>query len=133
MKIQDISAIVKILNDNNLSNVSFKTGESEISVSKEIEVAPQERVLTRAKTENRPNQARYIVSPTIGTFYSSSDPNSVPFVAVGQKVTKSTIVGIVEAMKMMTNILADGDGVITEILVTNGETIEYGQKLFRLG
>lgn len=48
-------------------------------------------------------------------------------------MTKSTVVGIVEAMKMMTNILADGDGVIAEILVTNGEAIEYGQKLFRLG
>ncbi|WP_309473301.1 acetyl-CoA carboxylase biotin carboxyl carrier protein [Leuconostoc mesenteroides] len=77
------------------------------------------------------NQTR--LDPTIGTFYSSSDPNSAPFVAVGQKVTKSTVVGIVEAMKMMTNILADGDGVIAEILVTNGEAIEYGQKLFRLG
>ncbi|ARN63439.1 acetyl-CoA carboxylase biotin carboxyl carrier protein [Leuconostoc mesenteroides] len=133
MKIEDISAIVKLLNDNNLSNVSFKEGESEISVSKELAVARPEHVLTPAKTENQSNQARYIVSPTIGTFYSSSDPNSAPFVAVGQKVTKSTVVGIVEAMKMMTNILADGDGVIAEILVTNGEAIEYGQKLFRLG
>lgn len=132
MEIDDIAAIVQILNDNHLNHISYKKGDSEISVSRNINrESPIAESTVNAKEQSQ-QEIRYIVSPTIGTFYAASDPESAPFVEVGQAVTKSTVVGIAEAMKMMTNILADNEGVIAEILVQDGDAIEYGQKLFRL-
>ncbi len=132
MKLEDINDIVKILNENNLTHISFRNGDSKISVSKNILSNFQRGVNTESETEKQVPTSEYITSPTVGTFYVSSDPESTPFISVGQKVTKSTVVGIVEAMKMMTDVLANKDGLIAEILVSDGESIEYGQKLFRL-
>ncbi|MFT8572065.1 MAG: biotin/lipoyl-containing protein [Leuconostoc pseudomesenteroides] len=124
--------MVKILNENNLTHISFRNGDSKISVSKNILSNFQSGVNAESETEKQVPTGEYITSPTVGTFYVSSDPESTPFISVGQKVTKSTVVGIVEAMKMMTDVLANKDGLIAEILVSDGESIEYGQKLFRL-
>lgn len=132
MKLEDINDIVKILNENNLTHISFRDGDSKISVSKDILSNFQSGVNTESETKKQVPTSEYITSPTVGTFYVSSDPESTPFISVGQKVTKSTVVGIVEAMKMMTDVLANKDGLIAEILVSDGESIEYGQKLFRL-
>ncbi|WP_312695000.1 acetyl-CoA carboxylase biotin carboxyl carrier protein [Leuconostoc pseudomesenteroides] len=132
MKLEDINDIVKILNENNLTHISFRNGDSKISVSKNILSNFQSGANAESETEKRVPTSEYITSPMVGTFYVSSDPESTPFISVGQKVTKSTVVGIVEAMKMMTDVLANKDGLIAEILVSDGESIEYGQKLFRL-
>ncbi|MCC8439767.1 acetyl-CoA carboxylase biotin carboxyl carrier protein [Leuconostoc pseudomesenteroides] len=132
MKLEDINDIVKILNENNLTHISFRNGDSKISVSKNILSNFQSGVNAESETEKQVPTSEYITSPMVGTFYVSSDPESTPFISVGQKVTKSTVVGIVEAMKMMTDVLANKDGLIAEILVSDGESIEYGQKLFRL-
>ncbi|OCT12427.1 acetyl-CoA carboxylase, biotin carboxyl carrier protein [Paenibacillus pectinilyticus] len=71
-----------------------------------------------------------IVSPMVGTFYQSASPGSAPFVSVGSKVTDKTVVCIVEAMKLMNEIEAEVKGEIVEILVENGQLVEYGQPLF---
>ncbi|MCX7934495.1 MAG: acetyl-CoA carboxylase biotin carboxyl carrier protein [Planctomycetota bacterium] len=71
-----------------------------------------------------------IKSPIVGTFYRASAPDAQPFVNVGQKVTKETVVCIVEAMKIMNEIKAGVNGTIEKILVENGEPVEYGQPLF---
>jgi acetyl-CoA carboxylase biotin carboxyl carrier protein len=71
-----------------------------------------------------------IVSPMVGTFYHASSPESGPFVKVGDKVKERTVVCIVEAMKLMNDIVADTTGEIVEILVENGQLVEYGQPLF---
>lgn len=73
-----------------------------------------------------------IKSPTVGTFYAAPTPEDPPFVQVGSAVKPDTIVCIVEAMKVMNNITADVSGTIAEVLVKNGESVEYGQPLFRL-
>jgi acetyl-CoA carboxylase biotin carboxyl carrier protein len=71
-----------------------------------------------------------IVSPMVGTFYHASSPEADPFVKVGDKVKEKTVVCIVEAMKLMNDIVADTTGEIVEILVENGQLVEYGQPLF---
>jgi acetyl-CoA carboxylase biotin carboxyl carrier protein len=73
-----------------------------------------------------------IESPMVGTFYSSPDPESPPFVKVGDTVTPDTVVCIVEAMKVFSEIKADRSGVVTEVCVSNGDAVEYGQPLFRI-
>lgn len=71
-----------------------------------------------------------IVSPMVGTFYHASSPEAPPFVKVGDQVNENTVVCIVEAMKLMNEIDADRKGEIVEILVENGQLVEYGQPLF---
>ncbi|WP_211745567.1 acetyl-CoA carboxylase biotin carboxyl carrier protein [Paenibacillus sp. Marseille-Q4541] len=71
-----------------------------------------------------------IVSPMVGTFYASPSPESAAYVSSGSKVTEKTTVCIVEAMKLMNEIEADVKGEIVEVLVQNGQLVEYGQPLF---
>lgn len=71
-----------------------------------------------------------IVSPMVGTFYKSSSPEAAPFVQVGQKVGTEEVVCIVEAMKLFNEIEAEVSGEIVEILVKDGQLVEYGQPLF---
>ncbi|MEO3944391.1 acetyl-CoA carboxylase biotin carboxyl carrier protein [Gorillibacterium sp. CAU 1737] len=73
-----------------------------------------------------------IVSPMVGTFYSSPSPDSPVFVNPGSKVTEKTVVCIIEAMKLMNEIEAEAKGEIVEVLVDNGQLVEYGQPLFLL-
>jgi acetyl-CoA carboxylase biotin carboxyl carrier protein len=75
----------------------------------------------------------FISSPFVGTFYRAPSPEAPQFVEVGQAVRKGQVVCIVEAMKLMNEIEAESEGKIEEILVQNGEHVEYGQHLFRLG
>lgn len=73
-----------------------------------------------------------MASPLIGTFYAAASPDVPPFVKVGDSVKKGQVVGIVEAMKLMNEIECEFDGEIVEILVSNEQTVEYGQPLFKI-
>lgn len=73
-----------------------------------------------------------IKSPTPGTFYGAANPESPPFVKVGARVTPTTVVCLIEAMKIFNEITADCTGTITEILSENQQAVEYGQVLFRV-
>ncbi len=73
-----------------------------------------------------------INSPTVGTFYSAPSPEDPPFVTVGSRVTPDTIVCIVEAMKVFNQIPAEVSGTIVEVLVKDGDPVEFGQPLFRV-
>lgn len=79
-----------------------------------------------------PAGAQYVTSPMVGTFYLSANPDSPPFVKVGDQVGPETIVCIVEAMKVFNEIPAEVSGKITAIMVENAAAVEYGQKLFRV-
>ncbi|WP_219836440.1 acetyl-CoA carboxylase biotin carboxyl carrier protein [Paenibacillus sp. R14(2021)] len=71
-----------------------------------------------------------IVSPMVGTFYRASSPDKAPFVNVGDRINDKSIVCILEAMKLMNELEAEVRGEIVEILVENGQLVEYGQPLF---
>lgn len=74
----------------------------------------------------------FIKAPMVGTFYRSPSPEAKPFADVGTAVTESSVVCILEAMKIMNEIQAEARGTIVEVLVEDGDPIEYGQKLFKL-
>ncbi len=76
------------------------------------------------------NNLHYVVSPMVGTFYRAPDPSSEPFIEIGEPVQPNQTMCIIEAMKLMNEIEADVSGVVEDILVKNGEPVEYGQKLF---
>ncbi len=77
-------------------------------------------------------EGKTIKSPLVGTFYAAPAEDAKPFVAVGDEVKKGQVLAIVEAMKLMNEIESDFDGKIVEILVENGDNVEYGQPLFRI-
>ncbi len=74
----------------------------------------------------------YIKSPMVGTFYRASSPESKSFVDPGAKVVENSVVCIIEAMKIMNEIQAETKGTVVEILVENGQPVEYGQRLFKV-
>ena len=75
------------------------------------------------------NSDKIVVSPLVGTFYSSSSPEAESFVKVGDTVKKGQVLGIVE---LMNEIESEYDGVVEEVMVGNEEVVEYGQPLFRI-
>jgi len=73
-----------------------------------------------------------IKSPIVGTFYATPSPDSDPYVEVGAAVGPQTVVCIIEAMKVLNEIKAEMSGTIVEVLVSNGQAVEYGQPLFKV-
>jgi len=94
--------------------------------------------VTDTVTEEKAQDARadgganYIKAPIVGTFYQSASPEKPPYVNEGDKIKKGDIVCIIEAMKFMNEVTSEEDGEIAEILVEDGEFVEYGAPLFRL-
>jgi len=77
-------------------------------------------------------EGKVVKSPMVGTFYRSSAPGADPFVSVGSSVAEGQTLCVIEAMKLMNEIPADCSGVVKEILVENGQPVEFGQPLFVL-
>ena len=90
--------------------------------------APEEGL----QKESPENNLHYVVSPMVGTFYRAPDPSSEPFIEIGEPVQPNQTMCIIEAMKLMNEIESDVSGVVEDILVKNGEPVEFGQKLFSI-
>ena len=129
-------------NKNGLTEISLEDGEQAITIRKEnsgVMIAPQSPVLApqseqvlaqpTAKHEESENAGKAIVSPMVGTFYSSNSPEAEPFVEVGSEISVGDVVCVIEAMKLMNEIKSEYSGKITQICVNNGDPIEYGQVL----
>jgi acetyl-CoA carboxylase biotin carboxyl carrier protein len=126
-----------------LRRLSVRSGESVI----EVEWAPDDRgVADRAGTPTAgpaavvaapaptdvPADVTAVPAPLVGTFYAAASPDADPFVQVGDVVEPGQTLGIVEAMKLMNPIVAEEAGVVTEVLVGDAESVEYGQVLMYL-
>jgi acetyl-CoA carboxylase biotin carboxyl carrier protein len=85
-----------------------------------------------SSTESSDGNVAYVTSPFVGTFYRSPSPDSAPFVDVGTRIKKGQVLCIVEAMKLMNEIEAEIEGSIVQILVENGQAVEYGEPLFKI-
>lgn len=158
MKIQEIRELIKLIDQSSIDEFSFENDGSKIKLKKHngfttvvnqptvIEKhAPATPVFEALAQTNAPKttpvaevaQAKIedanlhkIVSPMVGTFYASPNPESGPYVKVGDKVKLDGVVCIVEAMKLFNEIEAEVSGEIVEILVEDGQLVEYGQPLF---
>lgn len=103
-----------------------KVNEAVSSASKEPDIAMADTA--PAKEEER----KVITAPIVGTFYQSLAPDKPPLVKVGDTVNQGDVVCIIEAMKFMNEVNSEVSGTVTEILVEDGEFVEYGQELFRV-
>jgi acetyl-CoA carboxylase biotin carboxyl carrier protein len=95
--------------------------------------APSLTVFPDMEPVSAPDDSFEITAPMIGTYYSAPSPGESPFVQVGDEVEVGQVVGIIEAMKIMNEIIADQAGVVLEVLVENAQAVEYGSPLIRLG
>lgn len=94
--------------------------------------AAEEPAPLKEETEEAAKPGKVVESPLVGTFYAAPAEDAEPFVTVGSAVKKGQTLAIVEAMKLMNEIESDYDGTVAEILVENGQPVEYGQPLFRI-
>lgn len=98
---------------------------------KEMPAAPNATLMAAAPPKEEVASV-YVTSPMVGTFYSSPSPDDPSFVKVGDKIEKHTVVCIIEAMKVMNEVKAGVSGTVAEILIENGQPVEFGTKLFRM-
>ncbi|WP_156987327.1 acetyl-CoA carboxylase biotin carboxyl carrier protein [Bacillus sp. A134] len=156
LKIQEISELIKSIDQSSISEFTFQANGTTISMKKNSNTTntelqnqavavhehasvkeEQERTASdaSAKIEDVKDTADYdyeILSPIVGTLYMSPSPDSDPYVSEGSEVKKYTVVCIVEAMKLFNEVEAEVTGEIIEILAEDGEMVEYGQPLFRV-
>lgn len=137
MKIEEIKELVTILEQSSLNYLEVTKGEFQLKLGKSVsmETAGPVETAVSVKSENVeapsiPVGGTPVTSPMVGVFYAAPSPESEPFVTVGQSVKKGQVVCIIEAMKLMNEIAAEKDGVITEVCVNNGDIVEFGQPLF---
>jgi len=137
-----IRKLSKLLEETDLTEIEFESEGQRIRVSrnsglpganyipmaeagKQAAVAAQAEKVTSAKAEH----PGAITSPMVGTAYTASEPESPPFVKVGDKIREGQTLIIVEAMKTMNPVLALRDGTVKEILVENGDPVEFGEAM----
>lgn len=116
------------LKKNNMGNITAGTSSNAVSYA----VAPvsEENESTPGREKVDAVLGNIVKSPLVGTFYTASSEDSEPFVKVGDSVKEGQVLAIIEAMKLMNDIDSDFSGKVTEILVENGDAVEYGQPLF---
>lgn len=142
-----IEKLAKIVADNELTEISLEDGEQAITIRKDlpevisagvamptaapVAAAPATPVAPAASSTSREpeHKGKAIVSPMVGTFYSKPSPDAEPFVKVGDSISAGDKVCIIEAMKLMNEIESEFSGKITEICVTDGQAVEYGQAI----
>ena len=88
---------------------------------------------TETQKNEKQAEGTVVASPLVGIFYSAPSPEDEPFVTVGDTVKKGQTLGVIEAMKLMNEIESECDGIVKEVLVENGEMVEFGQPLFIVG
>lgn len=88
--------------------------------------------LPHANAKEIDTNSTFVTSPMVGTYYSASGIDEPPFLKVGDKIEKDTVVCIIEAMKVMNEVKAGISGTVAEILVENAHPVEFGTKLFRI-
>ncbi len=101
-------------------------------VSQKEHIYPVPAVMPTSQTSPETKDYFSVKSSLVGVFYSAPAENADPYVAIGDRVKKGQTLCIVEAMKLMNEIIAEEDGVITEVCVTNGQVVEYGTELFHI-
>lgn len=117
------------------ANDPVPTARAKLSVSPggkelaKVESAPSAPVSSPVSTGAFPSGACVVKSPMVGTFYCATEPGATPFVKVGQRVTANTTVCIIEVMKLMNSVQAGSAGIVTHVLVKDGDAVEFGQPL----
>lgn len=132
MKIEDIIRLMEKVNENFISELTFKAQDEEVYIKKNISnMLDETQTEKKQMGEQHQNDLRKFIikSPLVGTFYAAPTEDSPAFVKVGDLVDEKQVVCIIEAMKLMNEVKSDVKGRVKEILVQNGSMVEYGEPL----
>lgn len=148
--VECVEALAKILSENDLGRIKVSTEDIDIVIEGKrcpppppVGVIPPVGAIPAAapagvpsaaaeKPADVPEKGNFITSPIIGTFYTSPSPEKPCFVKVGDTVNVGDVVCIIESMKLMNEITSEFSGRVAEVYVNNAESVEFGQKLFRI-
>jgi len=146
-----LKKILKIASESDVSELEISEGETKIRIVKNLSnsylnnqsvfpvatptstpIASHIEVKTENKYEEKSTGSSYyeVISPIVGTFYTSPSPEAEPYVKTGQKISKGTVLCIVEAMKLMNEIESEISGTVVTVCLENGQPVEYNQVLF---
>jgi len=153
MDLRKLKTLIDLVAESDIAELEVTEGESKVRIVKSS-AAPQSQVVmmqphaapqtamaapvtavasTVSAAAPAEPQGHIVKSPMVGTFYRSSAPGAAPYVEVGASVKEGDTLCIIEAMKLLNEIDADASGVIKQILVENGQPVEFGQPLFVIG
>ena len=153
MDLRKLKTLIDLVAESGISELEVTEGEGKVRIVKQPPqvmaapmAMPQYQALPAAVPVVNPAAApaaaaeapqlpagHVVTSPMVGTFYRAPSPGAAPFVNVGDTVKEGQTICIIEAMKLLNEIECDKAGVIKEILVENGQAVEYGQPLFVIG
>jgi acetyl-CoA carboxylase biotin carboxyl carrier protein len=145
--LERLQQLIELMEKHGLSEVSLRRGQEQWRLRRGVTApvmtavpmaaplapaAPAPAATPAPAAAPRDDGLLVIKAPTVGTFYSSQTPEDPPFVSVGSKVSPQTTVCLIEAMKVFNPIPAEVAGTIAEVLVKNGDAVEFGQALFKV-
>ncbi len=157
MNIDEVKQLISLINESDIKNFEYAFDGGVVRISKNdcfmapspaqaampvpspMAVAapvtaampvPAAATETESKAKSETKDGNKVKAPIVGTFYESAGPGKAPFVTVGSKVKKGDVLCIIEAMKIMNEVVSEFDGEVVEILVENEQLVEYGQPLF---
>jgi acetyl-CoA carboxylase biotin carboxyl carrier protein len=155
MDLRKIKKLIDLLEESNLAELEIREGEETVRLSRipkgtvtttapaahahpvRVESpapTPTEGATTPAANgEKTLPEGHVVTAPMVGTFYASSNPESAPFVKIGQQVKAGDTLGVIEAMKMFNQIESDVSGTVLAILVGNGQPVEFDEPMFVIG
>lgn len=151
MDLRKLKTLIDLVAESGIAELEITEGDGKVRIVKSVPPPPPQQVVyaqepvgaapapapapapAAAPAAPPVPQGHVVKAPMVGTFYRAPNPGASPFVEVGQSVKEGEPLCIIEAMKLLNEIEADKSGVIKEILVENGEPVEYGQPLFVIG
>ena len=138
-----LKQLARILRDNDLGELTLEDGDKKLTIKGKMPApmpapmsmppvcppaVPQEDVPTAPAAVS----GTWVKAPLVGTYYAAPSPESEPFVTVGKRVKKGDVLMIIESMKLMNEVLCDQEGTVAEILVQNGDAVEFDQPILRI-
>ncbi|HVK53817.1 MAG TPA: acetyl-CoA carboxylase biotin carboxyl carrier protein [Burkholderiales bacterium] len=149
MDLRKLKTLIELVEASGIAELEITEGEEKVRISRAgnpahvMYPAPQQlqynlpspaaAPVVEAPPAPAAPEGHVIKSPMVGTFYRASSPGSTPFVEIGQDVKEGQTLCIIEAMKLLNEIESDKGGVVKQVLVENGQPVEYGQPLFIIG
>jgi len=150
MDIRKVKKLIELLEESGIAEIEISEGEESVRISRypqgnapQVAIAPQMVAAPASAPEPAPAPAAPVPAepalrgtpveaPMVGTYYSAPSPGTPPFVQVGSSVSPGDTLCIIEAMKMMNQIEAEVAGKVTNVFVSNGDPVEFGQILFTI-
>jgi acetyl-CoA carboxylase biotin carboxyl carrier protein len=155
MDLRKLKTLIDLVSESGISELEVTEGEGKVRIVKNAppvyfqqamqpQYMPQQQMAPQAPAEAAAAEAaatpaaatpqgHVVTSPMVGTFYRAPSPGADPFVQIGDTVKEGQTICIIEAMKLLNEIESDKSGIVKEILVENGQAVEYGQPLFVIG